>query len=171
MKRIAYSILGLKDESSSLSVFAVWSKAFLQTKVHWSTTPFHSRLTRTKAGEGGGGDLPKGIFVFMWQRITEDLKEYLYFMKPFFINQGKVLSARIVYKSVQPCACTHWMTEKLLPSLDAGASGSFCFCDPRGEGSRSCCSSQGKESHILFCCLCLSCVCLHHLLMQFCPVF
>lgn len=32
MKRIAYSILGLKDETSSLSVFAVWSKHSFKSK-------------------------------------------------------------------------------------------------------------------------------------------
>lgn len=59
MKRIAYSILGLKDETSSLSVFAVWSKHSSKSKC--TDRPCH--FTHGRAGlkqEGGRG----------WNRAT-----------------------------------------------------------------------------------------------------
>ena len=48
MKRIAYSILGLKDETSSLSVFAVWSK-------HSSKSKCTDRPCHFTHGQGGVG--------------------------------------------------------------------------------------------------------------------
>lgn len=52
MKRIAYSILGLKDETSSLSVFAVWSKHSFKSK--YTDRPCH--FTHGQGGLRWGGE-------------------------------------------------------------------------------------------------------------------
>ncbi len=71
MKRIAYSILGLKDETSSLSVFAVWSK-------HSSTSNCTDRPCHFTRGRGrlkwGGWNWAtlQGLFFFpsLWHSVA-----------------------------------------------------------------------------------------------------
>ena len=53
MKRIAYSILGLKDETSSLSVFAVWSKHSSKSKCTDRQTDRAISLTDEEDWSGG----------------------------------------------------------------------------------------------------------------------
>lgn len=71
MKRIAYSILGLKDETSSLSVFAVWSQ-------RPSKSTCTDRSCHFTGGPGGRGEREtgprSGFFVFSVERrgVTED---------------------------------------------------------------------------------------------------
>lgn len=52
LKRIAYSILGLKDQTSTLSVFAVWS--WQQRELHLGTeagSPLNSKLSWSKTAQ------------------------------------------------------------------------------------------------------------------------
>lgn len=69
MKRLAYSILGLKDETSSLSVFAVWSK-------HSSTSNCTDRPCHFTLGGGGlkwGGETELRCRVFfpsLWHSVA-----------------------------------------------------------------------------------------------------
>lgn len=67
MKRIAYSILGLKDETSSLSVFAVWAQPP-------STPTCTDRSRHFTGGRGGWGSARLGharaFLSFLWSVVA-----------------------------------------------------------------------------------------------------
>lgn len=70
MKRIAYSILGLKDETSSLSVFTVWSKHSSKSKCTDRPCHFTHGL---KFGGGGGGEIElRCRFLFFFCGTTDE---------------------------------------------------------------------------------------------------
>lgn len=93
MKRLAYSILGLKDETSSLSVFAVWSKHSSKSKC--TDRPCHFTRGRRGLGEEGScetepcGPLPWSRVAWLTRTLRAAQKKTEIKKKPTLCTLGR----------------------------------------------------------------------------------
>lgn len=135
MKRIAYSILGLKDETSSVSVFAVWSKHSSKSKC--TDRPCHFTHGRgwLKGGEGLRLKLSRAAVFYSFLQCSVGVTEKdtqkgltskhlctlfwkminILWKNVFYVEHNVIIwcsKKKWKCETVREClACIYWMTE------------------------------------------------------------
>lgn len=89
LKRIAYSILGLKDQTSTLSVFAVWSWQWRELQLGTEArTPLNSKLSWSKtAGTALDRQNQEKCHAIFWGRLNQT--DLLYIFDFFILSTWK----------------------------------------------------------------------------------